>query len=895
MYLSDLSVNAMAEPIGIAAESIRFSWILNSDEQGVKQESYQILVEDGQQPIWNSGRLCSEETLGILYQGPKLGSNRSYKWTVEVSDNTGASAKESSFFRTAIPSEELKAKWIEPELPPIEEEPIDNIVDSLLQLKKVKEPEEKLTPSTFFRKEFELKREIRSAFLYMSAHGVYHAEINGTKVDDRVLAPEFTSYHNRTLYQVYDVTDLVRNGNNAVGVIVADGWWGGRINVTGTSCTYGNMHGLFLQLEVEYRDGGAESVYSDEAFRCAQGPYVFSDIFIGEKYDANLEMEGWSSPGFDTAGWKAVHEADYDTAVLKPQMFPPVRCVKTIPVKKIFMTPKGEIILDFGQNMAGTVTMRVEAPKGTEISMQHMEELDKDGNFFINIHGSNKQQKDIYICKGGGEETYTPRFTFHGFRYVKLTGYPGTPGKENFRANVLASDNRNTGTFVCSNEKLNRLQSNIYWSQISNFISIPTDCPQRERSGYTGDMEVYAETSFFNQNNQAFLRSWLSTVMEEQCDTGAVQSYAPTNPKATADQGVAGWGDAMTIVPYEMYRNYGDIGILEECYDAMKRWVEHERLRARTKNSITVKLKPAYLFDAEYRRANRYLWNDGFHFGDWLIPSKTMSGPLGMLSSVLFGREAFVSGYYANSVRIMGEIAKILGREEDAQFYEGELENIRKAFRYVYLNKKGRPKTNYQGIHAMILAFDLVSEDQKPTIVENLVRLIHENDGRIDTGFLSVNLIMDALWNNGKKKEAYGLLYQEKCPSWLYEVNQGATTMWEKWNTIRPDGTRQQVSYNHYAFGCVGRFMYQHILGIQNIGIAYDRIRICPEPDETLTFAKGSYKSVRGMIEVEWKKENEKFWMQVQIPCGTEAVIVLPNGDTFSRGSGKYDFSCQTG
>lgn len=893
MHITDLKTKRLSMPIGISIDDIQFSWVLNSEKENVRQKNYQIILYDNDLPVWDSTVIESDQSNWVCYTGPVLKENRTYTWTVTVEDSNGDSANNSSSFHTGIVAEHFCAKWIEPDLPPIEPEPKTNMLQTLLQLAKVKEPDEKLTPSSFFRKEFVVREDVVNAYLYITAHGVYHVELNGRSVDDRCFAPEYTSYHNRLLYQVYDVKELLISGTNAIGVIVADGWWGGRINYVGKSCTYGNMHALFMQLELEYADGSHESVCSDSSFRCKTGPYRYSDLFIGEKYDANMELTDWSKPAYNVSDWKEVYEKDYSLSNLKPQEFPPVKCCKKIPAQAVLHTPNGETVIDFGQNLAGHVTMTVDAPKGTVILMQHMEELDKDGNFFINIQGDNKQQTDTYICRGTGRETYTPMFTFHGFRYVKLTGYPGEPDLENFTANVLSSDNEDTGSFFCSNDKLNKLQSNIYWSQISNFISVPTDCPQRERSGYTGDMEVYIDTAVFNQNNQAFLESWLRTAMEEQLENGVIQAFAPTYPMGTSDQGIAGWSDAIVIVPYKMFLAYGDKRILENCYSAMKKWMQHAAKRAHNKNSITVKVNPRFWFDKKYRKANRYLWNDGFHFGDWLIPSKTMAGPMGMLSSVLFGREAFVSGYYANSVAIMEKVARILGKEKDAERFGTELRHIKSAFTYVNIDKYGHPKPNYQGVNAMTLKFDLVPDHMKAEIADNLEKLIHENGDRLDTGFLSVDLLMDALWENAKKDVCYKLLYQEECPSWLYEVNQGATTMWEKWNNIMPDGNKQQVSYNHYAFGCVGKFMYRHILGIQNMGVGYDKIRIRPEPDALLTYAKGHYKSIYGKIETEWEKKDGRFNLKVTIPCNTEAVIELPDGETFQRGSGKYEFWCE--
>ncbi len=498
MYLKDLRVKMLALPMGIAADNIFFGWKIISDKNDVQQTSYKIQVIHGGTLIWDSGNVASAKSVHVPYAGPALTEDTEYTWSVEVTNNHQETAVSESKFFIAISPKALTANWIETNLHPIKEEPKSSFLATATGRATTQPAEGKLLPATYMRRTFTLNKTVRSAHLYATAHGVYNLELNGEKVGNRFFAPEYTSYHNRILYQTYDVTALLQVGDNAIGAVIGDGWWGGRIHLQSRSCIYGNKHALFLQMMIEYEDGTVDQLISDESFRYATGPILYSDLFIGEKYDARLEMNGWSKADFDDSKWQKVVCADYGTENLAPQEFCPVQIKKEIVAKEMILTPKGETVIDFGQNMAGIVQMEVTAPKGTVITMIHAETLDKEGNFLFNIEGSNKDQTDIYICKGNGKEIFRPHFTYHGFRYIKLEGYPGKPKLESFKALVLSSNNEDTGAFTCSDERINQLQSCIYWSQISNFVSIPTDCPQREKSGYTGDIGVYIDTAMYN-------------------------------------------------------------------------------------------------------------------------------------------------------------------------------------------------------------------------------------------------------------------------------------------------------------------------------------------------------------------------------------------------------------
>ena len=901
MELYDLRCKGMNNPLGIRKENIVFSWKIRSEENNIFQKSYRITLTKQGMPVWDSGTVESGQSLYIPYTGPEVESRSLYVWTVKIETNTGEIAEsEPQSFETAIAPEEFRALWVEPKLPPIKPDPEESGLQSLLKTiipKKDTPPEELLLPCSFLRKEFLLVKPVKQARLYMTAHGIYRFEINGEKPSDRLFAPEWTSYHKNLLFQTYDVSEALKEGKNVFGAVIADGWWGGRIHYTGMSCRYGDRHGLLMQLEVTYTDDSKEVILSDDAFRCTTGPYRYSDIFIGECYDASCEMPGWSTPGYDDTAWKGVETKPADISILHAQEAPPVRIVRELKPKAILHSPKGETILDAGQVLAGKVRMRVTAPKGTVITLQHSELLDQKGNYLHNIIGTNKQQTDVYICKGEGEEIFEPAFTFHGFRYVKITGYPGTPRTDDFTVLVTATDQKETGSFSCSDQRLNQLQHNIFWSQMTNFLSIPTDCPQRERDGWTGDIGVFGPTALFNQDCLLFLRKWLEDLRYDQLESGAVPDTIPFDPKreygsmGTSDAS-SGWGDASVILPWTIYCRTGDKLLLEEQYDSMKKWISFEEKEAAAANPPSLTKSKRFKSDPELRKYSRYLWNTGWHYGDWLIPSKSGNGPLGGFIGASKTKEVMAAGYFANTADLMSRTAEVLGKEEDAEHYRMLYKNICHAFTLRHLQDGGNFQPAFQGVYVMALAFRLIPEEYKDECVERLIQMIHKNNGCLDTGFLSVGLIMDVLSENGHLDEAYKLLYQEKCPSWLYEVKNGATTMWEAWNAVKPNGSLRNCSFNHYAFGCVGDWMYRTIGGIRFEEAGYRKILICPEPDDSLTFADTIQETPYGTVRCSWKKENGKMTVDVEIPCNTTAKVIMPDGSIFESGSGKYSYAC---
>ncbi|HEX2986319.1 MAG TPA: glycoside hydrolase family 78 protein [Caproiciproducens sp.] len=882
-----LTTEHRINPVGIDIKIPRLSWETRSSDRNVFQNAYQILValsEDDLQrnrPVWNSGKVISEQSIDCAYEGPAPESRQRYYWKVRIWVQNGnvSDWSEPAFWETGLLSKsDWKAQWVEPDLPPIEAERYSLAeLMGMQQTGKMSEIKHTLRPCPMLRGTFSADKKVKRARLYATAHGVYRLELNGKRVGDSDFAPDFTPYDSILQYQTYDVTELILNGENAVGAVIGVGWYAGNIGITGDNCQYGDRPAFLMQLAIEYQDGSEQLVVSDRSFRFADGPWQYSDIFVGEKYDARLEQEGWSRPGFDDSGWEPVRTADYGYGNLVAQYGDSVLKVDEIAPADVLTTPKGETLLDFGQVIAGRVVMRVFGSAGTTVTLEHAEILDDDGSYLFNIRGLHKDQKDIYVLKGGCEEVYEPCFTFHGFRYVRITGYPGTVKAENFTAVVLSSLTDKTGSFECSDERLNRLQKNIQWSQLANMISIPTDCPQRERAGWTGDIQVFAPTACYNMDVQSFLTRWLRAVAVEQTPDGQVpivvpfiQSFREISNSSFGAISSSGWGDACIIVPWALYLAYGDTGVLRENYDTMVKWVAY--IQKTAEENIPDELKGQ--LTPEQRERQKYLWNTGFHFGDWLLPS--LSGDLKTMNGAFATKELVSTCFYAYSAGLLAKIAEVLGKEDDRRRYSELNVEIRRAYAEEYLSPDGRLSSHYQGVYVLALQFNMIPEEMRPKVLGQLVKMIRDNGNRLDTGFLSVPFLLDVLYENGRKDVAFDLLYQNKCPSWLFEVEQGATTIWEAWNNRTPDGGIASTSYNHYAFGCVGDWMYRVLAGLRADAPAYKHFLVRPELDCGLTFVKASHHSPFGDICVKWVRTDEKVHMEITVPVSTTATVTLP-------------------
>ncbi|MCU7550190.1 glycoside hydrolase family 78 protein [Chitinophagaceae bacterium LB-8] len=827
-------------PIGLDVVLPRFSWQLNSVKRNVLQAAYEIRLghesslskESGLD--WQTGKVASDSSVHVVYKGSPLQSGKRYFWQVRVWDNAGKASDWSkpAFFQMALlnPSD-WKAKWIEPGF----------VEDSVLR------------PSPIFRKEFSTSRKISRATAYITAHGLYEAQINGKRVGDAYLTPGWTSYNKRLQYQVYDVADLLQQGANAVGVTLGSGWYRGFLAWGGNKNSYGKDAALLFQLQISYNDGTSETIISDESWKSSTGAIRFSEIYHGETIDARQEKKGWATAGYNDKEWSGVKVVNHPMNVLVATFNEPIQKHETFKPIKIFTTPKGEQVIDFGQNLVGWVIVKARGKSGDTIKINHAEVLDKKGNFYTENLRAAKSEGN-YILKGEGDEVFEPHFTFHGFRYIKVTGYPGELKPEDFTAIALYSAMQPTGSFTSSNPLINQLQHNIEWGQKGNFLDVPTDCPQRdERLGWTGDAQVFSRTASFNMDVNNFFAKWLKDVAADQLPNGSVPFVIP-NVLGPGSSGSAGWADVATIVPWNMYLAYGDKRLLEEQYPSMKAWVR-------------------YMTDS----SRNYLWNKGFHFGDWLSF---------MVDNDLGGRTAITDKYlisqcfYAHSTQLLINAAKVLGKMEDVSKYTALLQNIKDAFVKEYVTPNGRMVSGTQTAYVLALHFDMLPENLRQQAADRLVDNIRSYGNHISTGFLGTPYICHVLSRYGKTDVAYNLLLQETFPSWLYPVKRGATTIWERWNGIRPDSTFEPASmnsFNHYAYGAIGEWMYQVMAGIDtdNEGVGYKKIRIKPQAGAGFTNVDASLQTRYGLLRSAWKVENGKFVLDVEIPANTTAVIYI--------------------
>lgn len=739
-------------------------------------------------------------------------------------------------------------------------------------------------PASYVRRSFTITKEVASAVLHMTACGIYRGFVNGQPVDDQVFMPGFTYYSKRLQYQTYDITWLITPGENVIGAIVGDGWYRGKLGLRSTRNMYGEKVKLLAVLEIEYADGTRESMMSDGAWKATQnGPIRKSDWQDGEVYDARLEMDGWSAPSFDDSGWQGVRIASY-AGELVPSLGERIVEQETFrPVLR--KTPDGATVLDFGQNLLGYVEFTVNGSAGHVVTLRHGETLDEDGNFTLKnlspeggvfLRLEPLLQRVTYTLKDG-EQTYKPSFTAHGFRYVELENWPEPVRPENFTSIAVYSEMEETGSFECSNQSINQLVSNARWSQKSNFLDVPTDCPTRERSPWTGDIAVFCETGSYLMDVRRFLAKWLKDVALQQREDGCVDNIIPSVEKGFRFlDGSAGWGDAAVIVPYILYKVYGDTGILEEQYDSMVRWMGFlERRAGKTHPFRWLKKNP-------YRA---YTIDTGYHWGEWLEPGHSMFRDI--VKNVVNSDSEVATAYYAYSSRLVSEIAGILGREEDARKYKDLSENIKKAYRYNFTDN-GIVKSGRQCKYVRPVALDLLPEGEKQECVRLLNSMIVENDYRIGTGFLTTPYVLSVLTDYGHVETAYRMLENTRRPGWLYEVEKGATTIWENWNGIDENGVPTD-SLNHYAFGAVVGWLFSHTAGITPLEPGYRKVRIRPLPGGSLIFARCSFNSPGGPVKSEWAIETGAFTLTVDVPV--EAQVHMPDGTVHNVQKGRHIFT----
>lgn len=894
MNIANIKISGMRQPICLDDKNPIVTWEIHMDNQAetqrnITQQSYKIWVCRNKETIWESG--VRREATQICALSPiELLPCTEYQVFIELLLSNGKRLKGESSWRTGYLSQKSwRGSWIGPDR---KKRQSVHYEEALAQIHQANDEEEisgsiqDLYPVTCFQKELPgFSKQIVQAMAYVTARGMYELEIGGEKVGNMELTPEFTPYHKYLQYQAYDVTDILNKKCGKISVILADGYYIGRIGMVGTGYEYGDYLSFLFEMEITFEDGSKETIVSDETWRYTETEIRYSDLFIGEKWDMTYQREA-------AGRIPIIRKEDY--SVLRGQASDAACILQTVPAKQIFVTPKGETVIDFGQVLCGRACIKIHGKEGETIVLDHQETLDENGNFFFNIPKFNCEQRDIFITSSG-ECELMPKFAYHGFRYVRISGYSGAIEPEQCSAVVIGSPCEKTLEFSCSDSRLNQLQHNIWWSQQSNFCGIPTDCPQRERAGWTGDIQIYAETACMNADIRAFLKRWLEEMRLEQTPSGEIPIVVPFNKGYREMQqqyggaaGSAGWGDACVIVPWKLYMAYGDQSVLADNFAMMEQWENYVRRQAELPADSEKGT------DQEEKEYQKYLWNSGFHFGDWLYPSaRNEEGVSDAFLSALTSKDLVAPTMYAYSVHTMIQVCEALGKRDRSIYYQELLKKIKEAYAFVYIKEDGRILPELQGIYVLALKMGLVPEDRKAKTVEHLVRLIRENRYCLDTGFLSVPFLLDVLYENGKSDLAYRLLYNERCPSWLYEVKMGATTIWESWDAVSEAGVPTVTSFNHYAFGCVGSWIYRVILGLSPIYPGYKKFKICPDFNCGLESAEGTFHSIYGDIKIHWEKIGNMVNVETEIPVNTTAEICLSyNERTIKKtiGSGQYTY-----
>jgi len=842
-------------PIGIDVERPRFSWQILSDQQDVVQSAYEIRVYGSSnssykktKQIWTSGKISSDQSVNVAYEGPALKSMERAYWQVRIWDGKDKASgwSELAYWEMGLLGPTTwSASWIR---------------------MKDEGKTEKSPPAQYFRNEFMSTKKVASARIYATSLGLYELYLNGEKVGNELFTPGWTSYNKRLQYQTYDVTSMIAQ-SNALGAILGDGWYRGNIGWQDQKNYYGDQLALLLQLRINYSDGTSQTIISDGKWKVSHGPILKSDIYNGEQYDASLEMDGWTSVGFNDNAWNAVGILEHTKSTLIAPQGVPIKAIEEIKPIELITTPKGETVVDFGQNMVGWVRLKMEGDQGDNVTLQFAEVLDKEGNFYMdNLRSA--ECTDTYILKGGGEEIFEPTFTFHGFRYLKLEGLANTPSLDQVTGVVIHSEMIPTGEFDCSDDMINQLQHNIQWGQKGNFLDVPTDCPQRdERLGWTGDAQVFSPTAAFNFDVAAFYTKWMKDLEADQLPDGKVPHVIPDVLKGGG--GSTAWADAALIVPWTTYLAYGDKRILKEQYPSMKAWV-------------------GFMTD---QAGDDHLWLGGTHFGDWLAFATTRSDYPGATTE----KDLIATAYYAYSSGLLAKIATIIGNEADAGKYAQLSADIKKAFVNEFVTPAGRLVSHTQTAYCLALAFDLLPDNMVPKAAEYLAGDVQKMK-HLTTGFVGTPLLCKTLSAHGYEDLAFMLLNRKQYPSWLYPVTQGATTIWERWDGQKPDGTFQSIgmnSFNHYAYGAIGEWLYTYVAGIKidEEHPGYKHFIIAPHPGGGLTNATATYESIYGKIVSSWKQNGEKTSYEIEIPANTTATVILPGSDEPKElGSGKFVF-----
>jgi alpha-L-rhamnosidase len=866
-----LTCEYLNNPIGIDTEKPRFSWTLRSDMGSTKQSAYEMVVtkiREGaeKKTVWQTGRVNSSQQLHIEYNGETLDPFTRYTWQVKVYDENNSSSgwSEPASFETAmLKQSDWKAKWIS-DGSKHPEKPEDYYEDDRMPL---------------FRKEFKANTALTRARLYISGVGYYEAYLNGKKVSDHVLDPGWTTYKKQVQYVVHDITSLLQKGNNVAGIMLGNGWWNplpfkffGRWDLrdfqeTGRPCVKAEIH-------LGYSDGTTQIIPTDESWLVAPGAIVKNNVYLGEHYDARLEQANWNTSGANVKAWKSATFVNGPSGKLTTQMQPPIRITRVIKPLKITELKPGIFIVDMGQNFAGVARVKVKGKAGTKITLRYGEGLFEDGSLNVmttvatqikkgGIKGGpgapeTAWQEDSYVLKGSGIEVWAPRFTFHGFRYVEITGWPGKPSVNDIEGLRMNSDVKQQGTFSCSNPMFNKLHDVIQWTFLSNIFSVQSDCPGREKMGYGADMVVSAKSFMYNYDMANFYRKAVSDFSNEQRPLGGMTEIAPftgIDDRGYGDlSGPLGWQLAFPFVQKQLYEFYGDRKVIEENYPALQRQMEF--LKSQAKNNL-------------------FYWDISDH--EALDPK-----PEALSASVF---------YYHHAV-LASEFAGILGKKEDSVTYTKLQQQIkRRIVQQFSVPGTGRFDNATQAAQIFALWYDVTPEKEQSLQV--LLKELERHQWHLSTGIFTTQMFFDVMRSNNQNEIAYRVANQKTFPGWGHMLEKGATTLWESWEFPETVPSR-----NHPMFGSIEEWFYRSLLGINSAAPGFEKILIKPQPAGDLTWANGSYNSVRGLIVSDWKLDGNTFILKVSIPPNTTAEVWIPakeQGAVTENGTTKKDIRYQNG
>lgn len=832
-----MKCNHIVNPLGYTFNKPRLSWITDGDDATIQLACQVEVAYDGSflKQVHDSGRREDIDSIGYQLEMDLKPCTR-YYWRVHVWTDVGDVISPVAWFETSKMGEPWVGKWITPDCE-------DKTIHPLL------------------RRSFTLAKEVAQARLYVCGLGLYEAELNGNRVGDEYFTPYCNSYDNWMQYQTFDATNLLNKGENVIGAMLGNGWYKGRFGFEGKKDGYyGDTFAFICELVIQYTDGRTEIVGTDESWRATPSHILESSIYDGEIQDSNLYMEAWSCASASDEHWSGVRYLNLDYNLLEARKSIPVRIKEMRKPVKIITTPKGETVLDMGQNMVGWLSFKINAPKDTVIYLQYGEELQEGSFYRENLRSAKAEFK--YICNGSLLEVQ-PHFTYYGFRYVKVEGWPSEIDAEDFTGCVVYSDLERTGNIETSNPLVNRLFLNALWGQKGNFLDVPTDCPQRdERMGWTGDAQMFSGTACFNMDCDAFYHKYLYDLAKEQSRIGGfIPHVVPTFGMSNKDEngflsgGSSAWSEAATVIPWNLYLHYGDKAILEQQLTSMKDYVDSIRKQ-----------------DDGSR-----LWNTGFHFGDWLaLDGQGEFNPFGGTPNDLIA-----TAYYAYSAELVAKAAMVLGKEEIAKEYHKLSMEIKEAFCEEFLSPRGRLTADTQTAYILVLFMELVPETYKKRILESLRKNLEENKNYLKTGFVGTPYFCRVLSDNGYNDLAYQLLLNEEFPSWLYEVKLGATTIWERWNSLLPDGKFGELgmnSLNHYTYGSIVEWMYRNMCGINPLEEfpGFRRIRLVPQPCRLIKYAKATLNTSVGIYESCWSFEENGMHYKFRIPFHAQAELVLP-------------------